>query len=142
MNSWFKGSARVRQQADQSEENVRTAGELWWSGWVLLRKDGERLKGGKVFRFGKKEGGGLENIPCKDTWIDEKKFGKQLNTAVLDVDCCRQDVEGHEMGLGGSRCGSLCSTACRIFLEKHIIAEEQKCTRDEVDKMATLLGAP
>ena len=51
------------------------------------------------------------------------------------------------MGLRGPKCSSLCSIACCICMETHVMMEEHECARGEggshqPDKMETPVGAP
>ena len=65
--------------------------------------------------------GGLEDILHQNKWTDEKSVEKLKLRFLTDIDCCRQDVEGHRVDLGGCKCSIICSTACRHVLERHIM---------------------
>ena len=82
----------------------------------------------KIFRIHEERTGILDDIPHQDKWADAKSGGK-TETAILDGYGRRQDVEGNGMGHGGSKCSSSCSAASRIFLELHVMVEEQECER-------------
>ena len=54
-----------------------------------------------------------------------RRVWTKLERPFLADICRRQDVEGHEMGLGGTKCPSFCSIACCLPMERHVMVKER-----------------